>query len=191
MSCAKASQLPFRHCLGVGFWGRSNVGKSSLLNSLIGKNKARVSKQPGRTQLVNIFECNDPLLYCYDLPGYGYAVMPGEQADKLSAFLPEFFVHERSPDILCWLIDIRHGLLKTDLDVLPLLHEYPGSVMIVTTKNDKLSKQQQLKAQAALKKQLEEEGIEADMIHTSSLNNTGIDSLEKFLLAQIKSFGKN
>lgn len=158
-SCAQWDQWPSDD-LGpcIAFWGRSNVGKSSLLNALLGAKAARVSKTPGRTQLLNLFVSPPPLrcLWC-DLPGYGYAQTSQKVAASIAQRLEEYLLSPVAPQLLCWLVDARHGLTKTDWEVLPLVAELLESgsqVALISTKNDKLSRSQQLQNQAQLKKAL-------------------------------------
>ena len=182
MSCATHHQIPSAPSLRIAFWGRSNVGKSSLLNSLIGKHKARVSKTPGRTQLINLFECPAPLSIWCDLPGYGYASINHETSAKIGAMLEGYFSSDKSPNILCWLLDARHNLTKTDFEVLPFIASLDLELIIITTKNDKFSNQQALKQKKLLQNQLEALNLKPQIFPISSLNKTGLLELEEYLL---------
>jgi GTP-binding protein len=185
MSCATHHQIPPTPSLRIAFWGRSNVGKSSLLNSLIGKHKARVSKTPGRTQLINLFECPSPLSIWCDLPGYGYASINHQDSEKIGTMLEEYFLSDKLPNILCWLLDARHNLTKTDFEILPFIASLDLELIIVTTKNDKFSNQQALKQKKLLEKQLEALNLKPKIFPISSLNKTGLLDLEEYLLTAL------
>ena len=184
-SCSAISQIPNEPLVKVGFWGRSNVGKSSLLNALIGKKKARVSKTPGRTQLINLFECLHPKSLWCDLPGYGYAKINAEQSAIIGKLLENFFMGDHGPNILCWLLDSRHNMTKTDFLVLPLIASLDCELIIVTTKNDKLSNQQALRQKSLLLRQLKEINLTPNVIPTAASNRAGIEFLEQNLFESI------
>lgn len=196
-SCSHWKQWPEENFgPNIAFWGRSNVGKSSLLNALLGEKTARVSKTPGRTQLLNLFVSEPPLscLWC-DLPGYGYAQTSQKVAADIAQRLEEYLLSPVAPSLLCWLVDARHGLTKTDWEILPLIAELLEEgvrIAIVSTKNDKLSRQQQLKNAAALKKSLPPRLASEISIHHSSGQKSNInESLEKFLRKFIQEYSQD
>ncbi len=120
----------------IAFCGRSNVGKSSLLNSLVRfKNLARVAKTPGRTQELNLFNLGDRLILA-DMPGYGYATAPEPVQLKWQKFLPEYLAARDQLRRVFLLIDARHGLRDTDRQMLGLLLEMQVSAQLVLTKCD-------------------------------------------------------
>lgn len=125
----------------VAFIGRSNVGKSSVINSLVNQNDlARTSAFPGRTQMINIFLINNSL-YFVDLPGYGYAKLPGKLRDSLRAMVNwYFFVSEYKQKKVVLIIDADVGPTKDDFDLLKALDEYKKDVVIVANKIDKIKK---------------------------------------------------
>jgi GTP-binding protein len=181
-SCSAVSQIPADPAKKIAFWGRSNVGKSSLLNALIGKKKARISKTPGRTQLINLFTCPSPESLWCDLPGYGYAKIEAKQAHIIGKLLKSFFIGSNSPQILCWLLDTRHNLTKTDFLILPLIASLDCDLIIITTKNDKLSNQQALKQKKLLLDQLQTINLPATLIPTAVSNRASIEVLEQKIL---------
>jgi GTP-binding protein len=125
----------------VAFIGRSNAGKSSVINSLVGqKNLAVTSSFPGRTQKINFFLIND-CLYLVDLPGYGYAKIPNKIKNSLQAMVNWYFFnsgYEQKKIIL--IIDAEVGPTKDDIEILYSLEEYSKDIVIVANKTDKIRK---------------------------------------------------
>jgi GTP-binding protein len=139
-SAAHYSQIPQNPQKRIAFWGRSNVGKSSLLNALCGEKIAKVSKTPGRTQLINLFHITEPEAMICDLPGYGFAKLSHGQLKEIAVMLEGFFSQASHVDLLCLLIDSRHGLTKTDQEILPILKNLGCPLFVILTKADKNSK---------------------------------------------------
>ena len=135
-------QFPADRLPQVAFSGRSNVGKSSLINSLLNrKNLARVSGEPGKTITINFYDI-DKKLYLVDLPGYGYAKRTFEDKKRWSALTDGYFTGNRNIDALklvCQLVDSRTGPTSDDLDMLYYLREVELPHIIVATKTDKLN----------------------------------------------------
>ena len=184
VSAVKKEQYPQERRKEIVFIGRSNVGKSSLINSLTRvKNLARVSSQPGKTQTINFYEIGAKLdgeegrhdFYLVDLPGYGYA-RTGQQRRKLwSKFINEYLLTSEDLQFVCQLIDIRHEPMASDVEMFRWLVEHNLPVLVVATKADKISRAQQDKNIAAIKKAL---GIpEIDVLPYLSLKNEGRSEL--------------
>ncbi len=131
--------LPPMAGLEIAFAGRSNVGKSSLINALTGRNNiARTSHTPGRTQELIFFEGPDKDLRLVDMPGYGYAKAPKTQVASWTALIHKFLLGRASLARVYVLIDARHGLKDVDLDVLKTLDRSAVSYQIVLTKADQV-----------------------------------------------------
>ena len=160
----------------VAFVGRSNVGKSSLINKLCNrKNLARVSSTPGKTSNINFFEADD--VHFVDLPGYGFARRSKAERDRWAELIGDFFDSERSFNLVVSLVDIRHDPSKLDHDMIDYLQGNEFNFIVCLTKADKLSRTQQARQAAAIKKQL---NVPAEnVIITSSQTGTGIDELKK------------
>ncbi|WP_036452630.1 ribosome biogenesis GTP-binding protein YihA/YsxC [Mycoplasma buteonis] len=164
----------------VAFWGRSNVGKSSLLNALTGSSKlARVSKTPGRTQLLNFFE-NEHKAVFVDLPGYGYAKLSKEQKLKMLDMIHEYLTKRQNLKMLFVLIDARHGIVNTDIEILKYLEEMNLPYTLVFTKADKLKQKDKSLLLKNIKKYNQEYNFENYFI-VSSETKFGIFELTNYI----------
>ncbi|MBR4961499.1 MAG: YihA family ribosome biogenesis GTP-binding protein [Clostridia bacterium] len=143
MSAGLPKQFPADRLPQIAFSGRSNVGKSSLINSLLNrKNLARVSGEPGKTITVNFYDI-DKKLYLVDLPGYGYAKRTKEDQKKWSSLTDGYFTNNPNFDsvrLVCQLIDSRIGPTEDDWDMLEYLTEAQCNFIVVGTKCDKLNR---------------------------------------------------
>ncbi|MBR3477924.1 MAG: YihA family ribosome biogenesis GTP-binding protein [Bacteroidaceae bacterium] len=144
ISSPRADMCPATNLPEYAFIGRSNVGKSSLINMLTGRNKlAMTSSTPGKTMLINHFLINESW-YLVDLPGYGYAQRGKREMDKLWNLISHYVLEREQLTCLCVLIDIRHEPQRKDLDFLTFLGENGVPFVIVFTKADKITKSRQL-----------------------------------------------
>jgi GTP-binding protein len=135
---AKLDQLPPAGLPEVAFAGRSNVGKSSLINALVNRhNLARTSNTPGRTQEINLFDLGGRLILV-DLPGYGFAKAPKELVDRWTQMVFAYLRGRPSLLRVCLLIDARHGPLKADEGVIELLGKAAVPFQLVLTKTDQI-----------------------------------------------------
>ena len=183
-SAVKKEQYPEVKRPEFVFIGRSNVGKSSLINSLTRvTNLARVSRQPGKTQTINYFEVGLKIdgseertdFYLVDLPGYGYAKTGKENRKIWKKFIDEYLLNSESIQFVCQLIDIRHDPMKSDIDMFRWLVTNGLPVLVIATKTDKLSRSAAQKQIARMKQVL---GVpELDILPYSSLKNEGRSEL--------------
>ena len=149
-SYGKVSQIPESTCPEVSFVGRSNVGKSSIMNKLFGrKNLVKVSSTPGKTSNINFFEVDD--VHFVDLPGYGFARRSKAERDRWAELIGDFFDSERSFNLVVSLVDIRHDPSKLDHDMIDYLQGNEFNFIVCLTKADKLSRTQQARQAAAIK----------------------------------------
>ena len=174
-SYGAASQIPDSTCPEVCFVGRSNVGKSSLMNKLFNRrNLVKVSSKPGKTANVNFFEADG--VHFIDLPGYGFAQKSKAERDRWAQLIGDFFEMERSFNLVVSLVDIRHDPSALDHQMIEFLQENEFPFIVALTKADKLSRGKQAQQAAATKKQL---NVPADhVIVTSSETGLGIDALK-------------
>ena len=175
-SFGKASELPEPTTPEVAFAGRSNVGKSSLLNKLVGRKAlAKVSSTPGRTANINFFEVDG--IYLVDLPGYGFAKVSKAEQKRWANLIADYFDQERSFNLVVALVDIRHDAQKLDVQMLDFLQESELPFVVALTKADKLSRNKQEQQRSRLAKQF---GLSRDqLIITSAQTGQGIDDLKR------------
>jgi len=164
------------------FIGRSNVGKSSLINALCGnKSLAKTSSTPGKTQLINHFLINDSW-YIVDLPGYGYAKVSKTERKKFEKFIWDYILKREQLTNLFVLIDVRHEPMKIDLEFINKLGKNGIPFSIIFTKADKLSSSKLNKNVVAYKRRLLQEWEELPkMFITSSVTNLGKDELLNYI----------
>ena len=167
----------------IAFVGRSNVGKSRLLNALTGRRSiARVSAAPGKTQLLNVFRL--PACYFLDLPGYGFAQASKTARVGFRRLLGGVVTRRESLAGVVWLLDIRHPPSKDDLAVQDLLVETGRPVLAVLTKSDKLKRAGRAAAREARAKSL---GVEPnELLLTSAETKLGIDELRESILQAVR-----
>jgi GTP-binding protein len=162
VSAAQPHQFPSENRSGhpaeIAFLGRSNVGKSSLLNTLAGRpGLAFTSSRPGCTQLINFFRIN-PGVHFVDLPGYGYAKVPLEERARWKELIESYLLKRRSLSLSFLLIDARRGWMDMDLELKAWLEFHNCRYQVVATKIDKLKSSNQLKAGlAAIQQELKDQ----------------------------------
>lgn len=187
ISVANLVQLPESDFDEVAFAGRSNVGKSSLINALFNQTKlAKTSSTPGRTQQLNFFNF-DNKLYLVDLPGYGYAKAPEKLVKQWQAVLKTYLRGRPTLRRVFLLIDSRHGLKKEDREIMKLLDESAVTYQIVLTKIDKISEKALSAVSIAITEELKKHAAAMpETLATSSEKKIGLDILK----AEVCSFMK-
>jgi len=174
-SAVTPGQYPPDDLPEVAFAGRSNVGKSSLINKILNRKKlVRTSKTPGRTQLLNFFEINE-LWRFVDLPGYGYAKVPAEVQKRWRPMVESYLRTRVNLRGMVWLLDIRREVSKEDLTLWDWLQAEQVTVIIVITKADKLSKNKRNKQAASIAKSLGRKAQE--LIQFSATSGEGKDEI--------------
>ena len=176
--------LPPTRGIEVAFAGRSNVGKSSLINALTGrKGLARTSDTPGRTRELNLYS-NDGEVFIVDMPGYGYAKVSKSEVTAWTAMLFEYLRGRNNLRRAYLLIDARHGLKPNDLDVLPVLDKAAVSYQIVLTKADKVKPAELSETIVTVRNQLARRAAaHPEVIATSSETGMGIAALRAEIAA--------
>lgn len=152
-SYGKYEQIPPSERTEIAFSGRSNVGKSSLINKLFNrKNLARVSAVPGKTATINFYELEN--IYFVDLPGYGYAKVAKSEKERWNKLIGGYLAADRELALVFQLIDFRHPLTQDDLNMVNYLIDGEFPFVVVLTKADKLSKSQRAERLESLNTEL-------------------------------------
>lgn len=179
----------------VAFAGRSNVGKSSLLNALLGRKQlAKTSGKPGKTQALNYYAVNPnpqghPDVFLVDLPGYGYAKVSQSQRAAWQRLVGRYVTERAEPTderpaplrAVVQLIDSRHGMTKMDQELLALMLESAAPHVIALTKSDKLSAAARQRAKADLKATLAPFGLDLPIVVTSAEKRQGVSELWQWI----------
>ena len=187
-SAALISQLPPDEGVEVAFAGRSNAGKSTLLNLVTHqKGLAKTSKTPGRTQLINVFEFA-PQKRLIDLPGYGFAKVPRSVKENWQKTLGLYLQKRESLKGLIVLMDSRHPLKELDCQLIEWACEGQLEVHCVLTKSDKLTQSEKMQALKTVRKEIPFTNIEIQLI--SAMNKSGLDLLENKLDSWFSEFSE-
>lgn len=180
---AKLEQLPVPDRAEIAFAGRSNVGKSSLVNALTGrKTLAKISQTPGRTQQLNYFDLGG-LLYLVDMPGYGFAKVSKKQREEWDHLIFQYLQGRPTLRTVLVLVDSRHGLKEVDLHLMGLLDKAAVNYRIVLTKCDKISAKAREDLQAAIMDALKKHPAAYPAVfYSSSENGEGIAELRAMVI---------
>lgn len=185
--CGITSKLPENDKLEVAFAGRSNVGKSSLINALMNrKSYARTSQQPGKTQTINFYNINE-LLYFVDLPGYGYAKVSQDTVKKWGKMIDGYLHQSKVLRLVFLLVDIRHKPNQNDMQMYEWCVNYGFNPIIIATKSDKIKRSQLQKQIKQIKDALQVvDGM--PVIPFSALNKSGRDEIWEYIDMMYEEF---
>lgn len=185
--CGITSKIPVNTKVELAFIGRSNVGKSSLINTLLNrKSLARTSSQPGKTQTINYYNINN-IFYLVDLPGYGYAKISKDIQAKWKKMTLNYFENSAMLRVVFQLIDIRHEPTENDIEMYGTLLECGFSPIIIATKSDKIKRSQLKKHIQIIEKKMSlVEGT--PVIPFSSADLNGKDELWEYIDEYVKIF---
>lgn len=175
-----SNQLPPSNLPEICFSGRSNVGKSSLINKLVGRKAlARVSTKPGKTVTINFFKAGDTRLA--DLPGYGYAKVSFSEKERWGELMEHYFASGRNIKLVVQLVDMRHDATADDISMINYLIETGYDFAIALTKSDKLNKTERQNRLDAFKEQFENLPDGVEYFPFSSQNGEGVDTLKSLI----------
>ena len=185
--CGITSKLPENDKLEVAFAGRSNVGKSSLINALMNrKSYARTSQQPGKTQTINFYNINE-LLYFVDLPGYGYEKVSQDTVKKWGKMIDGYLHQSKVLRLVFLLVDIRHKPNQNDIQMYEWCVNYGFNPIIIATKSDKIKRSQLQKQIKQIKDALQVvDGT--PVIPFSALNKSGRDEIWEYIDMMYEGF---
>lgn len=174
LSATNKSHYPQDDIPEVALAGRSNVGKSSFINTMLNrKNLARTSGKPGKTQLLNFFNIDDKLRFV-DVPGYGYARVSKKEREKWGKMIEEYLTSRENLRAVISLVDLRHEPSADDVQMYEFLKYYEIPVILVATKADKIPRGKWNKHESMIKKKLDFD-ITDTFIIFSSINKTGVE----------------
>jgi len=164
----------------VAFAGRSNVGKSSLINALTGRNSlVRTSRTPGQTRALNFFNIGDRFTLV-DMPGYGYAKVSKKEMRNFQKLLRSYLRGRVPLRLACVLVDSRHGLKDSDREMLEMLSEAAVPARVILTKTDELKEEEKSKILEKIRDAIKTYGCaHPDPILTSSKDNLGVEELQE------------
>lgn len=174
------AQLELSDVPEICFAGRSNVGKSSLINKVLGrKSIARVSSKPGKTVTINFYKLDG--LRLVDLPGYGYAKVSYEEKERWSELMEGYFGSDRNIKMVFQLIDMRHPATEFDLSMLDYLKQVGFNYTVVLTKSDKLNKTETEKRLALIREELGDFAENIKIIPFSAQNGNGTQEIRDII----------
>ncbi|MBP2623182.1 ribosome biogenesis GTP-binding protein YihA/YsxC [Streptococcus oricebi] len=184
LSAANKSHYPQDDLPEIALAGRSNVGKSSFINSLLNrKNLARTSGKPGKTQLLNFFNIDDKLRFV-DVPGYGYAKVSKSERAKWGRMIEEYLTNRENLRAVVSLVDLRHDPSADDVQMYEFLKYYEIPVILVATKADKIPRGKWNKHESAIKKKLDFDKND-DFIIFSAVDKIGLDQSWQAILDKV------
>lgn len=180
-SATKLEECPPATLPEVTFAGRSNVGKSSLINTLLNrKNIARTSNTPGKTQQMNYYQIGDEF-FMVDLPGYGFAKVPKKERERWGKSIREYLLDRESLRLILHVVDVRHDPSQLDEDFFYWMGMNEKPFAVVLSKSDKLSRNKVNSSKAKVRRTLKEMNIEVPILPFSSSSREGVDEIEKLI----------
>jgi len=189
-SAVYEEQFPKTTIPEIVFAGRSNVGKSSLINMLTGRKKlAYFSQKPGKTQTINFYNINE-LLMLVDVPGYGYAKVSAKQRKQFGEMIETYFSTRNQCVGVCLLLDIRHNPTGDDKQMLEFLQYYEIPIVVLLTKADKLGTSQQHTRIKQIRKVLVLEDEQVPFVLTSAEKGRGKEKAWSEILKKVKAWQK-
>lgn len=185
IGCASLKQLPSDDRAEIAFAGRSNVGKSSLINALTNrKGLARASTEPGRTREMNFFNLGEGKLYLVDLPGFGYAKVSRTQAQAWMDLTRAYLAGRANLKCVFYLVDSRRGLMPIDIEIMTMLDRAAVAYRIVLTKVDKLKAPESREIIDKVTESLvKHPSAFPTVLMTSTISNEGLDQLRDQIYA--------
>lgn len=185
--CGITSTMPEHDKMEIAFAGRSNVGKSSLINGLMNRRSyARTSSQPGKTQTVNFYNIND-LLYFVDLPGYGYAKVSQHTVEQWGKMINRYLEGSKTLRVVFLLVDIRHKPNANDIQMYEWCVHYGFNPIIIATKEDKIKRSQKQKQIKQIREALDlVEGT--PVIPYSSMTKSGREEIWEYIDMMYEAF---
>ncbi|KAB2274952.1 YihA family ribosome biogenesis GTP-binding protein [Staphylococcus epidermidis] len=180
ISAVKKAQYPDTGLTEVALSGRSNVGKSTFINSMIRrKNMARTSQQPGKTQTLNFYNIDEQLIFV-DVPGYGYAKVSKVQREKFGKMIEEYITQRENLKLVIQLVDLRHQPTEDDVLMYNYLKHFDIPTLVICTKEDKIAKGKVQKHIKRIKDKLELESGD-NIISYSSIKNSKQQEIWNFI----------
>lgn len=188
MSAVNKSQYPAEGIPEIALAGRSNVGKSSIINTLLNRrNFARTSQTPGKTRTINFYLINNEF-YFVDLPGYGYAKIAKSEKEKWGGIMERYLESRQELCSIFLLVDIRHEPTADDKLMYEWIKHFGYNCVVIATKADKISRGQYQKHISIIRKKLQMESREK-VIPVSSLKKTGVEELWEEIVNQYNQHG--
>ena len=183
-SASNITECPNPDVAEIAFLGRSNVGKSSFINTLVNrKNLARTSAKPGKTQTLNFYNIDD-LCYLVDVPGYGYAAVSNKKQEKFGLMIEEYIMNRPNLKHVFLLVDYRHKPTDNDLIMYDFLKYYNLPVTVVCTKYDKIKKSQKEKQNKLIENTIDL-ALGDEIIYFSKITKVGRDKIIKVMESKL------
>lgn len=180
-SATKLEECPPAGLPEICFAGRSNVGKSSLINALLNKkNIARTSNVPGKTQQMNYYKLGDECFFV-DLPGYGYAKVPKKERERWGKSIRDYLMDRESLRLILHVVDVRHDPSQLDEDFFYWMGMNEKPFAVVLSKADKISRNKVNQSKAKVRRIMKEMNIEVPILPYSASSREGIDEIKKLI----------